>query len=330
MRVLITGGAGYIGSTVANACLDRGLTPVVLDDLSTGRAEFVQHVPCYLGDVADPGLLDRVVVEQGDIDVVVHCAAKIVVEESVRQPLDYFSTNVAKTIALLQNLRRHAISALLFSSSASVYAPADAGTVTESSPVAPLSPYAQSKCMTEQVLASSARATGMRVIALRYFNPVGADPLLRTGSQLTAPTHLMGRLLAALRTGAPITINGTDWPTRDGTPVRDFIHVWDLAQAHVHAIERLATGVSGPGFEPLNVGTGLGTTVAELVTAFSRIVGARLDVRRGPRRPGDTAGAVAATQRAAELLGWQASMQVEDFVRDSVRWLERRQAVLGY
>ena len=330
MKVLITGGAGYIGSTVTTVCDEAGHQTVVIDDLSTGRVEFVRNFVFYAGDYGDVGLLDRVAREHPDIDVVVHCAAKIVVPESVLRPLDYFETNVAKIVPLLRFCERTGVRRLVFSSSASIYASVDGFYVDEDAATDPQSPYATTKLMTEQILRTTAEASDLRVVSLRYFNPVGADPQLRTGQQLPHPTHLMGQLLEAHRTGGEVTIFGTDWPTRDGTAVRDFIHVWDLARAHVNAIERLDTATANQPFVPVNIGTGAGTTVRELVDAFRSVVGAGLRVAEGPRRTGDQVGTIARIDRARTVLGWTPERSEASFVEDSLRWLERRLSVLGY
>ncbi len=330
VKTLITGGAGYIGSTVASACADAGHAPVILDDLSAGRLEFARRHPFYRGDVADVATLDRVFSDHPDIDVVVHCAAKIVVPESVSLPLDYYETNVGKTIDLVRWLTAAGIRRCVFSSSASVYAASDDFTVTEESPLDPQSPYGRTKAMVEQILRDTAAAGGLRALALRYFNPVGADPQLRTGQQLRAPSHLMGMLLSAYLGGEPFTITGTNWPTRDGSAIRDFIHVWDLARAHVAAIESLDVATATEPFQAINIGTGTGTTVRELVQAFLTGSGAELVVQEGPPRPGDVVGAYAQTGKAERLLGWRAELSQADGVRDSLRWLSRRRSVLGY
>ncbi|MFJ8622497.1 UDP-glucose 4-epimerase GalE [Kitasatospora sp. NPDC093550] len=334
-KVLITGGAGFIGSTVASALIDRGITPIVLDDLSKGRAEFVEDRIFYRGDVADAALLDRIFTEHPDIDATVHCAAKIVVPESVAKPLYYYRENVAKTVELLDSLQRLGCTRVVFSSSASVYAPTADARVDESCPVDADSPYARTKQMMEQVLQDWTRGEGaerQRVIALRYFNPIGADPQLRTGLQDLNPTHALGKLIEAHTTGAPFTVTGVDWPTRDGSGIRDYVHVQDLAEAHVAALLRFDE-VIAPGaadrYRVINVGTGNGTTVRELVTAFEQAVGARLDVREAGPRPGDVIGCYAVVDSAWELLGWQPRRGIAEGVADALAWRARWAARLG-
>ncbi|MER7578552.1 UDP-glucose 4-epimerase GalE [Kitasatospora sp. NPDC097691] len=334
-KVLITGGAGFIGSTVVSALLDRGITPVVLDDLSKGRAEFVEDRVFYQGDIADGALLDRIFADHPDIDATVHCAAKIVVPESVAKPLYYYRENVAKTVELLESLQRHGCTRVVFSSSASIYAPTPDARVDESCPVDANSPYARTKQMMEQVLQDWTRGEGaerQRVIALRYFNPIGADPQLRTGLQDLNPTHALGKLIEAHTTGAPFTVTGVDWATRDGSGIRDYVHVQDLAEAHVAALLRFDEVVA-PGaadrYRVINVGTGDGTTVRELIAAFEQAVGARLDVREAGPRPGDVIGCYAAVDTARELLEWQPRRGIAEGVADALAWRAKWAARLG-
>lgn len=324
MKALITGGAGYIGSTVATACLEAGIETVILDDLSAGRKEFGEGRNLYVGDIADGELLRQIVADHPDIDVVVHCAAKIVVPESVADPLGYYDTNVGKTIVLLANLRAVGISRVVFSSSAAVYFGDGGEGVDETAPLAPSSPYATTKAMVESILADTARAGDMRAIALRYFNPIGADPRLRTGLQNPTPSHALGKIMQARAAGVPFTITGTDWPTRDGSGLRDYIHVWDLALAHVAAVERFdEVATTSDPIQIINVGTGNGVTVRELVAAFERVTGQPLPVIDVDRRPGDQAGAYAVVDRAASVLGWRSERSVDDGVRDALAWAEK-------
>lgn len=330
MQVLITGGVGYIGSTIASACRAAGHDPVLLDDLSTGRLEFAEGFAFQQGDVGDRDVLRRVFADHPGIEAIVHCAARIVVSDSISDPLGYYRSNVTRTIDLLQHLIEDTeVRRLVFSSSASIYGSADT-TVTEETPLQPQSPYARSKLMMEQVLLDVAAATSLRVLSLRYFNPVGADPALRTGQQLREPTNVMSMLLRAHARREPFTIAGDDWPTRDGTPLRDFIHVWDLARAHVAALERIDDATTGNAFQAINVGTGSGTTIRELLDLFVVTAGAELEVEVGPRRPGDVVGAYADVEKARRLLGWSAERSDRDGIVDALRWLEKRRSVLGF
>ena len=329
MKILITGGAGYIGSTIASACLDAGHEVVLLDDLSAGRREFVRDLPFYEGDVGDQTLLNQVFTEHA-IDAVVHCAAKIVVPESVEHPLEYYTNNVGKTLVLLAAMNRHHVTRLLFSSSASIYGPDDNFQVDEQSPLQPSSPYARTKFMTELILNDIAAASDLRVISLRYFNPIGTDPQLRTGQQIEHPTHVLGKLIEAWQADTTFTVTGVDWPTRDGSGIRDFIHVWDLALAHVAALERFDQ-VSGPsGYQAINIGTGRGVTVRELVAAFEQATGRPLKSVDGPPRPGDVCGVYTTLDQASELLDWSTKLTEADGIRDAIAWLPQRRALLGY
>jgi UDP-glucose 4-epimerase len=329
-KALLTGGAGYIGSTTASACVDNGITPVVLDDLSTGRAEFVRDCAFYHGDIADGDLLDRIFAEHPDIAAVVHFAARIVVPESVEQPLLYYRENVGKTLALLEHLDRLSCHTIVFSSSASVYAPGDDFSVDETSPLRPTNPYARSKVIVERMLEDIGHTTPLNALSLRYFNPIGADPEYRSGLQSKQPTHALGQLIAALQGDRTFTITGTNWPTRDGTGIRDYINVWDLALAHVAALQRFDAARAGEPYGVINLGTGTGTTVRELTDAFGAVTGERLDIREAEPRPGDSVGCFTRSDKAARLLGWRPTQSLEDSIRQSLEWSRRRPTVLGY
>lgn len=326
MKVLISGGAGFIGSTVASACLDNGIEPVILDNLVTGRREFTQGRHFYQGDIADGDLVDRIFAEHPEIEATVHCAALIVVPESVTDPLRYWHDNVGKTIQFVGHLLRNGRPRLLFSSTAAMYGVGEDFAVDEDSALAPASPYARTKVAVEQMLADVAATTELRALSLRYFNPIGADPQLRTGLQVKHPTHLLGKLIEAATTDTEFLITGTDWPTRDGSGIRDFIHVWDLAAAHVAGLRRFDEVVpkDGPGYQVINLGTGTGTTVWEMVAAFEQVTGRVLRKRETGPRPGDVAGAYTRSDRARRLLDWQPQYSIADGIRDSLRWAEVR------
>lgn len=324
MKVLITGGAGYIGSTIATACIEAGLDVVLLDDLSRGLRSFGEGRDLYVGDIADVAVVDRLLADHPDIDAVIHCAARIVVPESVADPLGYYEANVGKTIVLLQRLRDAGIPRIVFSSSAAVYAGEGGDGVDEAGRLAPASPYATSKAMVEQILDDAANAGDFRAIALRYFNPIGADPQLRTGLQNPTPSHALGKIMQASASGERFTITGTDWATRDGSGLRDYIHVWDLALAHVAAVQKFDdVATHDEPYQVINLGTGDGVTVRELVAAFERVTGEPLAVIETDRRPGDQAGAFAIVDRAAEVLDWRAERSVDDGVRDAIAWAEK-------
>ena len=329
MKILITGGAGYIGSTVGSACEEAGHEVVVLDDLSAGCREFVRDRTFYEGDIADQDLLDRVFSEN-QIDAVVHCAAKIVVPESVDEPLTYYGNNVGKTVALLKGMERNGVHRILFSSSASIYATDEEFKVTEESALDPGSPYATTKFMVELILRDAAHASDLKALSLRYFNPIGSDPKLRTGQQIEHPTHVLGKMIDAWMEDSTFTVTGVEWPTRDGSGIRDYIHVWDLARAHVAALEHLDEVTTDDPYQVFNIGTGSGVTAKELVKAFEEGTGRSLNVVYGPPRPGDVAGAYTVSRRAKDLLGWSAELTQADGIRDAIAWLPERKKILGY
>lgn len=330
MKVLITGGAGYVGSTIASCCADAGHRPVVLDDLSQGLRAFGERFPFYCGDIADEALLGTVFAKHPDIEAVVHCAARNVVPESIADPLGYYEDNVAKAIPFLRSILASRCRRVVFSSTAALYAPGPDLVVDEGSPIDPRVPYAASKSMLERILRDVCAATDLAALSLRYFNPLGADPLLRSGLQLASPTHALGKIIEAHRTHQPFTVTGTDWPTRDGSGLRDYVHVWDLARAHVAALERFPSVLAAAGdrFDVVNLGSGSGTTVYELVAAFRAATGADLAVVAGPPRPGDLAGCSTRTDKAAALLGWRARLTLGESVRDALAWSELLPSIL--
>jgi UDP-glucose 4-epimerase len=333
MKVLVTGGAGYIGSTTAKALEEAGHTPVVLDSLLTGPLAFVRDRIFYEGDIADRSLLRRIVDEHPDIEATIHMAARIVVPESVERPYEYYRDNVAKSLELFDELSALGKNRVLFSSSASLYATKDDFEVTEEDALDPPSPYARTKRMMEQILQDMAAATDLRAIILRYFNPIGSDPDLESGIYAKEPSHVLGQLVMAARGQKDaFTITGTEHPTRDGTGIRDYVHVWDLARAHVRAVERFDDVIATVG-EPsviINVGTGAGVTVRELVAAFENVFGQEVPVREAPPRPGDAVGAFANVDRSGELLDWRTELSLEDAISSALAWGEKRQEILGY
>ena len=333
MKVLVTGGAGYIGSTTAKALEQAGHTPVILDSLLTGPRVFVRDRIFYEGDIADRELLTRVFDEHPDIDCTIHMAARIIVPESVEQPYEYYRDNVAKSLELFDQLVKLGKPRVLFSSSASLYGTVEDFEVDEGSPLDPPSPYARTKRVMEMALTDIAAATDLRAIILRYFNPIGSDPDLESGIYVKEPTHVLGQLvMAAQGQNDAFTITGTDLPTRDGTGIRDYIHVWDLAQAHVAAVEnfdKVLAAVQAPS-TIINVGTGSGVTVRELVAAFERVFGKQVPLREAPPRPGDAVGAFANVDKAREVLGWAASLSIDEGIASALAWGRKRKEILGY
>jgi UDP-glucose 4-epimerase len=323
---LITGGAGYIGSTIASACLDSGITPVLLDGLVTGRTEFTAGRVFYQGDIADGALIDRIFAEHPDIDAAVHCAALIVVPDSVADPVGYYRANVSKTLEFAGHLLRNGCPRLLFSSSASIYGAGADLTVDEDSPLDPQSPYARTKAVCETMFADIAASQPLRVLSLRYFNPIGADPKMRTGLAARRPSHALGKMIQAHEDGTVFQVTGTSYPTRDGSGIRDYVHVWDLATAHLAALERFDTLLAGPDrYLVINLGTGIGTTVRELLAAFNSVVREPVASVDAPPRPGDVAGAYTRIERASRLLDWQPQYSIAEGIRHSLQWAAIRE-----
>ncbi len=329
----MTGGAGYIGSTTAKALEEAGHTPIILDSLLSGPRVFVKDRIFYQGDIADRDLVAGIVEDHPDIDSTIHMAARIVVPESVEKPYEYYRDNVAKSLELFDQLQSLGKPRVLFSSSASLYALSKEFEVDEESPLDPASPYARTKQVMEMVLRDMAAATDLRAIILRYFNPIGSDPDLESGIYVKEPSHVLGQLvMAAQGRKDAFTITGTEHPTRDGTGIRDYIHVWDLAQAHVVAVERfdeVLAQVEAPS-TVINVGTGEGVTVRELVKSFERVFGKEVPVREAPPRPGDAVGAYANVDKARDVLGWTSSLTIDDAIASALSWAGKRKSVLGY
>ncbi len=336
MKILVTGGAGYIGSTVSSALIDNGHFPVILDSLVTGRAEFVKGRVFYKGDIADRMLLDTIFKEHPDITHVVHCAALIVVPESVERPYDYYRENVAKSLELFNNLQANGCKNIVFSSSASIYDDVPGYMVTEKAALNPRSPYARTKFMMEMILRDFCAAYGIKGIALRYFNPIGADPKMRSGVHIKNPSHVLGKLVDTAMGKLPeFLITGTHWDTRDGTGIRDYIHVWDLALAHVKAIENFESAfrkAENPdaSFLAINLGTGTGVTVKELVLAFEKVYGKKINKKEAPPRPGDIAGAYANGDTAKKLIGWEVGLSIEQGIADALKWGQLRDTIIDY
>jgi UDP-glucose 4-epimerase len=336
MKVLITGGAGYIGSTICSALEDHGHTPIILDSLVTGREEFTQGHIFYQADIADQDAVRQIFADHPDIAATIHCAALIVVPESVSRPYDYYRENVVKSMTFFRQLSELGYPRVVFSSSAAIYDVVPSFMVTEDSPLKPNSPYSRTKYMMEMILQDFAHAYGLKGIALRYFNPIGADPQMRSGMHIKAPSHILGKLVAVALGEEPVfNITGVDWPTRDGTGIRDYVHVWDLALAHVKAVEKFdqvidAAAEPSTPYVVINLGTGQGVTVREMVTAFEKVYGQVINKAEKPPRPGDVAGAYANADKAKQLLDWEAELSIEQGIADALRWGEIREQILNF
>jgi UDP-glucose 4-epimerase len=319
-RVLITGGAGYVGSVSAAALLEAGHDVVVLDDLSTGhRGAVPPGASLHVGTYTDGAALERLL-EAERIEAILHCAARSLVGESIREPAKYFRENVAGGIGLLDAAGHSGVGRFVFSSSAAVYGVPDETPIPEEAALRPINPYGESKRAFESALAWYGRAYGLRSVSLRYFNVAGATDAL--GEVHEPETHLIPNVLRAVEGGPPLTVFGTDYPTPDGTCIRDYIHVADLAEAHLLALE--ATAARDPRTdEPLslNLGNGGGFSVREVLAAVESATGRAVPHVVGERRAGDPPVLVARASRATETLGWRAARPgLEEMVGSAWRW----------
>jgi UDP-glucose 4-epimerase len=319
--ILVTGGAGYIGSHVALQLRERGERVVILDDLSRGFRQAVLDTPLIVGGVGDRDVVRGLLKAHG-VDTVMHFAAYTIVPESVSEPLKYFGNNTCSTRTLLECCVEARVRHFVFSSTAAVYGmPAD-GVAAESSPTAPINPYGSSKLMSEWMLAAVATASPLRYVALRYFNVAGSDTAGRIG-QATPNATLLIKVAceAAVGRRPHVAIFGTDYPTPDGTGVRDYIHVEDLAAAHVDALSCLRAGGAST---TLNVGYGHGYSVRQVLASVERVSGKRLTVREEPRRAGDAAALVARAERIRAELGWRPRLDdLDTIVRTAYAWEQR-------
>lgn len=318
--VLVTGGAGYIGSHAVLALLDADWPVAVLDDLSTGfRFAVPPTVPFYRGDVGDEALLARIFAEQG-IGAIMHFAGSVVVPESVADPLGYYDNNTVKSRALIAAAVAAGVPRIVFSSTAATYGMPDVSPIGEDTPQRPINPYGWSKLMTERMLADAAAAHRLDYCALRYFNVAGADPRGRTGQSTAGATHLI-KVACEAATGrrSHVEVYGTDYATPDGTGVRDYIHVSDLVAAHVLALEAL---IAEPGRSlTMNCGYGRGFSVLEVLDAVDRATGGAIERRFGPRRPGDPDSIVSDPARIRATLPWEPKYaDLDRIVSHALQW----------
>jgi len=303
MTILVTGGAGYIGSHMIHALIDAGEAVTVLDNLSTGfKWAIPVGVPLVIGETGDQALVARLIAEH-EVSAIIHFAASIVVPDSVVDPLGYYRNNTVNSRALIECAVKGGVKQFIFSSTAAVYGNPAKAPISEDDPVAPMSPYGSSKLMTEIMLRDAGFAHGLDYVILRYFNVAGADPKLRTGQSTRGATHLIKVAVeTALGKRAKMDVFGTDYPTPDGTCIRDYIHVADLVQAHCDALAYLRSGGRSV---TLNCGYGRGFSVLEVIDTVKRASGVDFRVDRAGPRPGDPAQIVAQAERARELLGWR-------------------------
>ncbi|WP_066582636.1 UDP-glucose 4-epimerase GalE [Cellulomonas timonensis] len=325
MTVIVTGGAGYIGAHIIRLLAARGDDVVVVDDLSNGRADRVGDARLEVADLAADSTVDRLAALFREVGAraVIHLAARKRVDESLTRPTWYYRQNVGGLAHVLEAMERADVPSLVFSSSAAVYGAPSSALVTEASPTAPMNPYGETKLAGEWLVRDAARAWGMRCLSLRYFNVAGAgwddlhDP---------AALNLVPLVLGRIRAGLPPLVFGSDHPTPDGTCIRDYVHVLDLAQAHIAALDHVALAGAvvdddaGPGADHvLNIGTGVGSSVLEVLDAFAVATGAPVVPELLGRRAGDPPQVVAAVDRAVDVLGWRAERDLAEIVRSTVR-----------
>ncbi|HEV2234719.1 MAG TPA: UDP-glucose 4-epimerase GalE [Terriglobia bacterium] len=329
MRILVTGGAGYIGSHTAKALARAGYEPVVLDNFGTGYRSAVRWGPLVEGDLKDAGLISKVIKEY-EVKAVIHFAASLLVGESMAQPQKYFWNNVVNTLKLLDAMLATSVKHIVFSSSAAVYGTPDKVPIPEDHPLRPINPYGETKLIMERALHWYSTAYGLRSAALRYFNAAGADPQGEIGEGHDPETHLIPLVIQATLGLIPfVEVYGTHYPTPDGTAIRDYIHVTDLAEAHVLALRYLMEGGTPVA---LNLGAGRGFSVREVIAAIERCSGGRkTPTRDAPRREGDPPSLVADPVRAAKLLGWRPQYSdLDTIVQTAWKWHAAREELHGH
>jgi UDP-glucose 4-epimerase len=318
MNILLCGGAGYIGSHMLRRLLHDGHGVVVLDNLSSGHRAAVQDCELVVGDLLDVPLLERLFA-QHRFDALMHFCAKSLVAESMREPHAYYLNNVSGTLNLLAAMRAHGVQRMIFSSTAAVYGMPSTDIIDEDHPCAPINPYGRSKLFVEEILRDAARAYGLSAASLRYFNAAGASDDASIGEAHEPETHLIPNVLRAAMPGAlPLSVFGTDYPTRDGTCVRDFVHVEDLADAHLAALAHIDAHA---GAHVFNLGNGTGFSVLEILRAASHVTGREIPWIAAARRDGDPATLVASSARARNQLGWKPKHErIESIIESAWRW----------
>lgn len=321
-EILVTGGAGYIGSHTCLKLAERGFKPVVVDNFVTGHDWAVQWGPVHRGDLRDQEFLKKVF-SQHQFAAVLHFAAFAYVGESMRDPVKYYDNNVFGSISLVRAMQAHRVSRLVFSSTCATYGEPEKMPIEEHFPQNPVNPYGRTKWIVEQFLKDLAATSGLQAIALRYFNAAGADIEGRTGEHHDPETHLIPLVIEAAHRGTPITIFGEDYPTPDRTCIRDYVHVSDLALAHVQAIDWLGKQKSGC-FEAFNLGTGHGYSVKQIIDSVERVTGKKVQRKIGERRPGDPPTLVATGLKAKRELGWIPQFsKIDEIVKTADRWYQK-------
>ncbi|MBK18294.1 MAG: UDP-glucose 4-epimerase GalE [Rhodospirillaceae bacterium] len=316
--VLVTGGAGYIGSQCCKLLAANGFRPVTYDNMSSGRPDFVRYGPMVEGDILDGVRLDSALQEYRP-KTVVHFAALIEVEESTREPTLYYDVNACGTLALIEKCKEHGVEQLIFSSTAAVYGEPPASPVTLETPTQPINPYGWSKLMSERFLSDCAADAEIGVTIFRYFNACGSDPDTELGMRFEGASHLLPRLITAAAEGTQFSIFGTDYDTADGSCVRDYIHVWDVANAHIAAMQ---SPVEQGKVRTFNIGVGRGFSVKEVIDSVERVTGSKIDVQVEGRRAGDASELVAGDiENAKDELGWRAKfVEIDEIVGHGWDW----------
>ncbi len=331
MKVLVTGGLGFIGSHTVVALQNKGYEVVIIDNLSNSSIEVLDGITKITGiqpafekiDLRDKNKVVDFFNRHTDLAGIIHFAASKAVNESVQKPLLYYENNITTLIYLLQQMQVHALQNFIFSSSCTVYGEPDKLPITEKDPVKPaLSPYGNTKQIGEEIIRDSSKAYGLKAIALRYFNPIGAHPSALIGELPNGvPQNLIPFITqTAIGKRAQLSVFGDDYPTEDGTAIRDYIHVVDLAQSHVVAMERLIQKKNKSNFEIFNIGTGRGSSVMEIIKAFEKVNNLKLNYKIVDRREGDVVAVWADTSFAEKELGWKAQLSMEDALRDAWQW----------
>jgi UDP-glucose-4-epimerase GalE len=321
MKILVTGGAGYIGSHACKLLKAAGFVPVVVDNLSRGHQESVKWGPFYKADLSETKKIQEIL-EKEQISAVVHFAAYAYVGESMQDPMLYFQNNVGGTISLLQAMSNANVKDIVFSSTCATYGYPERLPITEDTKQNPINPYGQTKLMSEQILQSLTKQN-FRVVALRYFNAAGADPEGEVGESHDPETHLIPLVIRAALSKKPVQIYGQDYATHDGTCVRDYIHVTDLAHAHVQALKYLRQAVPGH-FLALNLGTGAGLSVEEIVRAVESQLNTKIERQLIARRPGDPDVLVASPERARSVLGWDTThSSIQEIIQTATAWIQK-------
>ena len=318
MSILVIGGAGYIGSHTAHILKDRGYEVVVFDSLELGHAEAIQGLPFVDADYADLGTLNKTFKDHG-VDAVMHFGAYASVGDSVKNPAKYYENNIAKGLVILRAMLDNEVKHMIFSSSAATYGEPEILPIPENHPQKTTNPYGETKLMYERILRDYDHAFGLKSVSLRYFNAAGADPAGRLGEDHTPEQHILPLIIdTALGRRDSVTIFGDDWDTRDGSCLRDFVHIVDLADAHIRALEYLRAGGQTTAY---NLGNSYGTTVKEAIAAAEKVIGVKVNAQIGPRRPGDPARLVAACEKIKAELGWAPQYpDIETIILHAYNW----------